>query len=285
MKKLSVFIVLFAAVLMTGCKEFGEKRIVTLLLADREKISVYYYDFSAENPTYLKEEKENNGIKNTLTELLSENDYDLKLCKYAVVSEDIIKNNINELFFALTDTRFAPDIVILQGDTQADAEKYMELKKDNYPIYNYNFDNGLIDAIVETADGGEKNVIVDNSLYKKLDEQQAFVLDMLCNKVKNGEYIFEYENENLSANLDMINTYYSVSNNVLKISINAVIKNYKGLPADKKYKQQISELLKSDIKSNAEILMKDSFIAENLNLLWFKDVKEFNKIKIEVNVI
>lgn len=285
MKKLSIVIVFLAAICMTGCKEYGEKRIVTLLLADKEKIAVYYYDFSAEKPTYLKEEKVNNGIKNTLIELLAENDYDLKLCKYAVVSEDVIKNDINELFFALTDARFAPDIVILQGDTEADAEKYMELEKDNYPIYDYNFDNGLIDAAVEMADSDEKNIIIDNNLYKKINDRQSFVLDMLCNKVKGGEYIFQQGNKNLSANLDRINTYYSVKNGVLKISITAVVKSYKGLPSDKKYKQQLSDLLKTDIKSNAESLLKDSLIAENLNLLWFRQVKEFSKIKVETNIL
>jgi hypothetical protein len=58
---------------------------------------------------------------------LSEDDYDLKLCRFAVVNSDIADNSMNELFFALTDNRFAPDIIILEGDTNIEAEEYQKI--------------------------------------------------------------------------------------------------------------------------------------------------------------
>ena len=40
-------IVLFI-MLFTGCSEYGEKRLVKLVTVDKENISVFYYDYSAE---------------------------------------------------------------------------------------------------------------------------------------------------------------------------------------------------------------------------------------------
>jgi len=284
LKIIRLCLVFLVLLLLTGCKEYGEKRIVTLFMADSEKVSLYYYDFSAEKPTYLKEEKDNNGLKNTLTEMLAENDYDLKLCKYAVVSEDII-NNINELYFALTDTRFAPDIVVLKGDTNKTAEEYIELKKDRYPLYNYRYRDESTSCIVENAEDEEKNIIINNMLYKTLNRQQGFCIDILADNSNTGVYYFVKDEKNYSAELSGINTFHSVRDNILYININAVLKSYKGMPSDKNCKKQMEKMLAEDIRYNIKSLLSDKTITEKFDILWYKNVENFEKININVNII
>ena len=97
--------VLIFCLILCGCKEYGEKRIVNFVTIDEEKISVIYYDFTSEKPSYIEEEKENKGINSTLVSIFSENYYNLKLCRFVIVSENILKNSFKELYFALTDNR------------------------------------------------------------------------------------------------------------------------------------------------------------------------------------
>jgi len=285
LRKISLFLMVMSVLLFTGCKDYGEKRIVSLLLADSEKVALYYYDFSADKPTYLKEEKINKGLKNTLTEMLAENDYDLKLCKYAVVSEDVIKNNMSDLFFALTDTRFAQDIVIVKGDTDKNANDYTELKKDRYPIYNYRHSGESISCIVENAENEEKNIIINNILYKILNRQQGFCFDILSGNASSGVYYFLYGGENYSAQLNTISTFNSVKDNTLYINISAVLKSYKGMPSGKKYKRKMEKILAEDIAHNVKEVLSDKVITERFDILWYKNVEDFGKININVNII
>ena len=285
MKKIKAVIIAVICLIFTGCGECGEKRIVNFITVDREKISVYYSDFSDKKPAYIKVEKENKGIKNTLTDILSEDDYDLKLCRFAVVNSDIADNSMNELFFALTDNRFAPDIIILEGDTNLKADEYQKINKSLYPVYNYNIKNGSLSGIVEQLEGKEKKIIINDKLYKKLNEQQGFVFDVLNNSIKNEMYVIENNGEIYSAELENINRCYSVTKDTLCINITATIKSYKGAPSNVTDKERIEKLVEADIKKNAGELLRDKTITENFNLLLNEKTDDFKKIEIDVNII
>ena len=285
MKKIEILVIAFICLVFTGCKEYGEKRIVNIITADRDKIAVYYYDFSGEAPAYLKEEKDNNGIKNTLVQILSESDYDLKLCRYAVVSSEIIRNNINELFFSLTDCRFAPDIIIVEGETEISPEEYEKNDKHTYPLYNYSVNDNMITCVVEKADNNEKNIIIEGGLYKQLDEQQSFAFDILSRTKKQGIYKFEKNGEVFSAELKNINTFNYIKNNTLYINVTAFMKSYKGMPAGEEAKKILETMIEKDIYKNIAELLEDKILTEKFNLMLYGDLENYKDINVNINII
>ncbi len=284
MKKIRLLLVLMLCIIFSGCREYGEKRIVKLITVDKDNISLYYYDYSQEKPTYLIEEKKNSGIENTIVDLLSENEYDLKLCKYAVCDADIISEEADLVYKALIETKFSPDICILEGDTKSDGEKYIEQKDKYYPIYSYKVSNDKITGVVEKADENIKNVIIDSRFYKTLESEESFVFDVLNNNVKKGIYTFEYKDDKMSAVMENISTYYCADNNILDISIYANLKSYKGMASGKEKKRIFADILQENLKRNAENILKDKQIAEGFDLLWYRKVENFDEIKINVKI-
>ena len=284
LKKIEILIIITLCLCFSGCKQYGEKRIVNFITVDSDKISIYYDDFSQDNPVYLVEERINSGISNTLVKLLSEANYDLKLCRYVIVSDNILNNCINELFFALTDNRFAPDVIVLKGETNLSAEKYEKADKLTYPLYNYKTENDMISCVVEQLDNNEKIIIIDNKIYKQLDGQQSFVFDILSKRIKNGIYVFESNNEVLSAELEMIDVYYYVKNDILYINVTAVMKGYKGASSKDNDKKAVEKDVEESISSYIEELLNDAIITEKFNLLWYNKINHFIKTEINTNI-
>lgn len=284
MRFFKIISLMLFAVILNGCTEYGEKRIVKLITIDKDNIAVYYYDYSQEKTAYLKEERENNGIENTIVQLLSENQYDLKLCKYAVCDKETVTDGISSVYKGLMHSKFSPDIVIIAGDTSADYEKYIEMEDKNYPVYTCFSKDNLITGVVETADSTDKNIIIDSVLYKTLEREQSFVFDILNNNVNKGIYSFLKDGNNLSANLEQLSAYYYVKDGVLNICISAELKSYKGMPSDEKNKQLFIKLLEDSIKLNAKELIEDKKLAENLNLLWYRNIEDFNTVNIEADI-
>ena len=284
MYKIKIIITIVMVLVLCGCSEYGEKRIVKLITVDKENVVIYYYDFSTEQISYKKHEQKNENLEKTLTNMLSENKYDLKLCRYAVAEKEIIENNIIDLFYALTNNRFSPDIVIIEGDTK-NAEKYIDDVKYKYPLYNYQIKhNDKICAVIENAETETRNIIIDNDLYKTINREQSFVLDLLNGVLAEGQYIFEKDNKVLLAQIENANVFYFMKDNILNIKINANLKTYKGLPASDNDKKQFITYLKENLKTNAVLLLNDKYIADNLNLLWYKQLNNFNDLNIEVNI-
>ena len=224
MKKYKLMIVLISLLIFTGCNEYGEKRIVKLVTINEENITLYYYDYSKEKPSYLTESMVNIGIENTLTELLSTAEYDTKLCEYAVCSEDIIENNMTELFKGLMNSKFSPGIVIVEGDVTGNDENYIELEKKNYPLYTAYVTNEDITLIVENAESNNKKIIIDGVVYKTLYEQESFLLDLLQGKIKRGTYNFETAGKKYAVRLENIKLRHSFNGNTLNLKIDAVLK-------------------------------------------------------------
>ena len=284
MKKYSVLIICLICLALSGCREYGEKRIVKLITIDANNISLHYYDYSADKPSYLVEKCENKGIENTLTELLSQNEYDLKLCKYAVCDSNTVLYKAGELYDALIKTKFSPDIIILQGDTTTESEKVVNISGKNYPIYNYYAENGRITGIIENLDDTEKNIIIDSTYYKTLDEKQSFIFDVLTNTVRKGRFAFEKGGKLFSADIEGINTFYSVNDEALNINICAALKSFKGMNAGEESKAEMKKLLREEWTQNVELLLGDKKITDKFNVLWYGKIENFNGVKVNVNI-
>ena len=284
MKKIKLLLLLVCCML-TGCREYGEKRIVSTVVADKEAVAVYYYDFTGDKPDYQKEERYNQGLKSTLTEILSQNDYSLKLCRYAVVSEDIIAEGVDKIFYALTDNRFALDMVIIEGDTGLDAEEYEKIDKNGYPIYNYSFSNIGVDAVIENMSSDEKKLIVENKVYRQLNPSQSFVFDIVNNTENDGIYTIISDKTTIMAQLDKINTFYCIQNAELNINITAILKSYKGMPSDRKTKEYVCSQLEKDIEYQTKTLLEDKIITDRFDLLWYRQAGKYEDVKINVNVM
>ena len=46
----------------------------------------------------------------------------------------------------------------------------------------------------------------------------------------------------------------------------------------------ISEIAEMSIKENVENILKDVFLTEKFKLLWYKAIKDVNRINISVNI-
>ena len=277
--------VITICVLFSGCKEYGEKRIVNFIVADDKKIAVYYYDFSSEEETSIKEEYLNMGIENTLVDMLSDHEYNLKLCRYIVVDEEYLQNNIREIYFALTDCRFAPDIVILAGDTNLEFAEYLNTDKRYYPIYNYKFYNDDICGVVERLNGNGKILIYNDRVIQKIDDKTSLIFDILNNIAKTVVYTFEYQDSLISAKLDNIKTFQYTDRDTLNISVTAIMKNYKGMAADIERREYLKQLLEEDIHKQAQTLLQDTFLAEKFGLVWCGKTSDYKNVNINVNII
>ena len=284
MRKIKLILLLSVLLFAAGCSEYGEKRIVKLITADREKVAVYYYDYTKEEVSYKKEEKDNNGIKDTLTDILSENNYDLKLCKFAVTDEYTVENEIDTLFFALTNSKFSPDIAIIQGDTKEDPLEYIGLDKNTYPIYSYRTDGTSISGVVEKAASREKNIIINNDLYTVMDENASFILDVMNGSAKRGVYNFRYKENNTSIYLERISVFYSVNSDILHIDISADLKNYKGAAAGEEEKKNVILSAQNHMEKEAEKILQDDNLCDIFGLLWYRNVENFEKIKVNVRL-
>ena len=287
MKNIKLVLVLIAFVMFYGCIGSGEhatEKIVKLVTIDDENITIYCYDYSEEKPSYKKEQTKNNGIENTLIEILSRDKYNLKLCRYVVCDENIVDNEINSVFSALIESKFSPDISVIKGNVN-DGEKYIETINDLYPIYSYDVTDNKINGVVKDADTGENGIIVDSSLYKILNKEQSFIFDILKGNIKNGIYLFKKDDKNFMAELERISVYNTVVNGVLNVNIFVNVKSYKGMTADVAGKKEFEIYLENSIKENAERIYNDKVIAEEFNLLWYSKIDEFNNIKINVCII
>lgn len=281
----SATVILLSVLILCGCSSYGEKRIVKLITIDRDSVKLHYYDYSKDDPSFLVEEKHNSGVENTLVELLSEAEYDLKLCQYAVCSSDMVKNSTAEIYSALINTKFSPDITIIVGDTADKAETYTKMKTGDYPLYTYKEDYKGITGVVENYDKKEKEIIISSRYYKTLDDRSSFVFDVLSGNIKNGVYAFERNGENISVTLENIMVFHSAEKDMLKINITARLKSYKGLPADEINKSKAALYAQADIAATARALTDDAYLAENLNLLWYGKTANFDGVKINVKII
>ena len=274
---------LIVFIILTGCNDYGEKRIVKFITVDKNNIALYYYDYRSQTPDYCSEIKENKGIENTLTELLSTADYDLKLCKYAVCDRDIIENNITELFYGLTNSKFSPDIIITVTDKIEDYNKYTNINLDNYPLYNCYIDDMGINTIVEDFQKN-KMVILNGKFYKKLCNEESFAFDVINNKINKGIYTFDYYGKTISVQLENIRKQYSVQDNVLRLKIQAALKNYKGIPSGKEDKKDLVEIVENSLCYNIENTLNDNLMSEKLKLIWYINICEFDNINISVDI-
>lgn len=267
---------------LTSCKEYGEKRIVKLLTVDSENVAVYYYDYSKDSVSYLKEETENTDIKNSLTQLLSGSNYDLKLCKYALVEEDIIKTDFENLFYSLTNSKFSPDISILKWNKEDDPVDFINYNYYAYPIYSYNIKNNSISGIVGDTESEEKYVINSGEIYTKLNENQSFALNILNNVAVSGTFTVEKDGEIISVYTERISLFYKVNNGVLNVAVFGDLKSYKGAPSGDDAKKEVSFLAEKELENNIKFLLEDKTIQQEFNLLWYENVENFNKINVWV---
>ena len=285
MKIIKIFILCLICISLNGCRQYGEKRIVKLITVDSDNVSLHYYDYSGDKPSLVAETSENKGTEYTITELLSRNVYDLKLCKYAVCDMDTMVKESEKLYSALVKNKFSPDIVILQGNTKENAEKIIKMKNKNYPLYNYYSDKNGITGIIENLSDTKKNIIIDSGYYKTLDEQQSMIFDALNNNIRKGNFTFVSNEKLLAAEVEGINTFYSVYDNVLNINISAVLKSFKGLSAGEDNKDRMRKLLQETWKKEAELLLEDDRITNEFNMLWYKKTEDFDSINIYVNIL
>lgn len=285
MKKIKTAIVLLLLLFLCGCKEYGEKRIVKLVIIDNENVSLYCYDYSSDKIDYVIEKSPNTGIENTLSQMLSENEYNLKLCKYVVCSDEIIKNFLPEVVDSIINLKFSTDVSIINGNTTENSINYIELNDSRYPVYSYDIAENGINGIVENIDEKTKYIISEDEYIKTLPSNQSVAADIITNMINEGIYVFEFSGKTFSAYLENISTFYTADSDTLNLNITAVLKSYKGLPSNKTDKEYMIKLIKDNLNKDIYNLYADEKVVKTLKLDWVDKIYSTDSIQINISVI
>ena len=88
----------------------------------------------------------------------------------------------------------------------------------------------------------------------------------------------------MSANLENITVFCTVKNDTAQITVDAMLKNFKGMPSNKTSKQQFMEIARSSIKNNIISLLDDRYMTEKLKLNWFDNLGSCKAVDIQVNL-
>lgn len=288
MKKINLIFLLILLLSLTGCKEYGEKRIVKMLTITQQEISVIYYNYSTHEVQYDKVSKENAGIQNTIVDILKNDRYDLKLCQYCIVDEAIAKEQLTEVFSALNNSKFSPDINLVCTDNFINIEKYLQQTLIKNPIYNFDYRSNTINATLPLKKSENSKIIIsDGKKNKIINETQYTILDILTNQSNSYRYNFYEKNQALSADLENATTSYGVKNNTLCIDIFARLVAYRGMSSGDKIKNDFLQILKKSIDSQVRGIYKQEILTDQYNLFWYNQVKPFSKekeIKITINI-
>ncbi|MEG0019797.1 MAG: hypothetical protein RR728_04545, partial [Oscillospiraceae bacterium] len=256
------------------------------LTVSEKEISVMCYSYGADKVQYDKLAQKNEGLQNSVVELLKDGSFDLKLCQYCIVDSYVAKYQIQELFSALNNAKFSPDINVVAADNFEAIEEYLDGNEVKNPIYNWQLNSKGISAKMPIIGKENAEIVMLNScFYTTIKENQAYFIRTITNMPSKGSYNFNYGDKIFSAVLEDANTYYSVKNNVLTVKLMAKLATYRGMTSGKNNREEFIQLAQQTIKREIEAIYEDDGLVEQYNLFWYKKVKEFDTEKgIDVDV-
>lgn len=279
MKK--IFLLLIFCLTFCSCDKREDVYVKNILLDfDGDyQLQISYYDFTREEESYGDKNYHAENIEDFSAQIMEDEKYSFRLCENVFISKEILSKNMNDTVNFIKNSGIPITVNIAVATKIPDEDKAVQC-----PIYNLSQNQGKVTGGVEDGETGGRYIIYENEIIEFLPFEKSVCLDLLTDNITNVEYIFQ--NEKYYADLDRINTAYAVKNDEFIINIDMFLKGFTGTADTGKGRNEMKNLLMSNIKENIYRLMDDENLTRIYNFKWLRKQKgdHTTKLRIDINI-
>ena len=243
------------------------------------QLQISYYDFAQEEESYGDKNYHAENIEDFSAQIMEDEKYSFRLCENVFISKEILSKNMNDTVNFIKNSGIPITVNIAVATKILDEDKSVQC-----PIYNLSQNQGKVTGGVEDGESGGRYIIYENEVIEFLPFEKSVCLDLLTDNITNVEYIFQ--DEKYYADLDRINTAYAVKNDEFIINIDMFLKSFTGTADTGKGRNEMKNLLMSNIKENIYRLIDDENLKRIYNFKWLRKQKgdHTTKLRIDINI-
>ncbi len=279
MKK--IFLLLIFCLTFCSCDKRDDVYVKNILLDfDGDyQLQISYYDFTQEEESYGDKNYHAENIEDFSAQIMEDEKYSFRLCENVFISKEILSKNMNDTVNFIKNSGIPITVNIAVATKILDEDKAVQC-----PIYNLSQNQGKVTGGVEDGETGGRYIIYENKVIEFLPFEKSVCLDLLTDNITNVEYIFQ--NKKYYADLDRINTAYAVKNDEFIINIDMFLKSFTGTADTANGRNEMKNLLMSNIKENIYRLMDDENLKRIYNFKWLRKQKgdHTTKLRIDINI-
>lgn len=279
MKK--IFLLLIFCLTFCSCDKRDDVYVKNIFLDFDEdyQLQISYYDFTQEEESYGDKNYHAEDIEDFSAQIMEDEKYSFRLCENVFISKEILSKNMNDTVNFIKNSGIPITVNIAVATKILDEDKSVQC-----PIYNLSQNQGKVTGGVEDGETGGRYIIYENEVIEFLPFEKSVCLDLLTDNVTNVEYIFQ--NKKYYADLDRINTAYAVKNDEFIINIDMFLKSFTGTADTGKGRNEMKNLLMSNIKENIYRLIDDENLKRIYNFKWLRKQKgdHTTKLRIDINI-
>lgn len=279
MKK--IFLLLIFCLTFCSCDKRDDVYVKNIFLDFDEdyQLQISYYDFTQEEESYGDKNYHAENIEDFSAQIMEDEKYSFRLCENVFISKEILSKNMNDTVNFIKNSGIPITVNIAVATKILDEDKSVQC-----PIYNLSQNQGKVTGGVEDGETGGRYIIYENEVIEFLPFEKSVCLDLLTDNITNVEYIFQ--NKKYYADLDRINTAYAVKNDEFIINIDMFLKSFTGTADTGKGRNEMKNLLMSNIKENIYRLIDDENLKRIYNFKWLRKQKgdHTTKLRIDINI-
>ena len=279
MKK--IFLLLIFCLTFCSCDKRDDVYVKNIFLDFDEdyQLQISYYDFAQEEESYGDKNYHAENIEDFSAQIMEDEKYSFRLCENVFISKEILSKNMNDTVNFIKNSGIPITVNIAVATKILDEDRAVQC-----PIYNLSQNQGKVTGGVEDGESGGRYIIYENEVIEFLPFEKSVCLDLLTDNITNVEYIFQ--NEKYYADLDRINTAYAVKNDEFVINIDMFLKSFTGTADTGKGRNEMKNLLMSNIKENIYRLIDDENLKRIYNFKWLRKQKgdHTTKLRIDINI-
>ena len=279
MKK--IFLLLIFCLTFCSCDKRDDVYVKNIFLDFDEdyQLQISYYDFAQEEESYGDKNYHAENIEDFSAQIMEDEKYSFRLCENVFISKEILSKNMNDTVNFIKNSGIPITVNIAVATKIPDEDKAVQC-----PIYNLSQNQGKVTGGVEDGETGGRYIIYENEVIEFLPFEKSVCLDLLTDNITNVEYIFQ--DEKYYADLDRINTAYAVKNDEFIINIDMFLKSFTGTADTGKGRNEMKNLLMSNIKENIYRLIDDENLKRIYNFKWLRKQKgdHTTKLRIDINI-
>ena len=279
MKKIFLLLIFCLTFCSCGKREDVYVKNIFLDFDGDYQLQISYYDFAQEEESYGDKNYHAENIEDFSAQIMEDEKYSFRLCENVFISKEILNKNMNDTVNFIKNSGIPITVNIAVATKILDEDKSVQC-----PIYNLSQNQGKVTGGVEDGETGGRYIIYENEVIEFLPFEKSVCLDLLTDNITNVEYIFQ--NEKYYADLDRINTAYAVKNDEFVINIDMFLKGFTGTADTGKGRNEMKNLLMSNIKENIYRLIDDENLKRIYNFKWLRKQKgdHTTKLRIDINI-
>ena len=286
MKKMMFVFIILILISFTGCSQNNNEVYVKNISFNNKNemlnITIQSYDFSDNEENYIFKTFSDSD-KNVLSIVLEE-DYNFRLCENVIISEDLLKENLNNILLLIHSLKIPPNTDILccsESETEKLAENVTQSVTKLYDFSQHNNKySGVISMVDDNGSSAGALIIGGGNAVKHITENNWKVLNILTGKISYTPFLF---NENLYCKIENISCFYCFSD-CLEINICFTVNDIKGIPDSIDSDNIFKESLKAEMENIIYTLYNDDTITRHFNLNWYCQQKGVDCPGIKVNI-